>query len=104
MKRIKAFVKGLVWVSLFGGFAYGVVFWQDIRAFQGVLAAYHSHLFCSCIYVMKQEETYCVDYARQYLPISEYEWRESEKKITTRALGITRSARFLGFPHGCRLE
>jgi hypothetical protein len=53
---------------------------------------------------MGQTDAYCHGYATQWLPISTFSLDETAKRVTVRATGVTRSARWLGTREGCRLE
>ena len=77
--------------------------WTHLRAFPGVLPAFYAKEFCSCRYVMGQSLDYCRGYARQYLPIGSFALDEAARRVTVRATGVTRSARWLGPREGCRL-
>ena len=78
--------------------------WTPLRAFPGVLPAFYAKEFCSCRHVMGQTDAYCHGYATQWLPISAFSLDETAKRVTVRATGVTRSARWLGAREGCRLD
>ena len=78
--------------------------WTHLRAFPGVLPAFYAKEFCSCRYVMGQGDGYCHAYATQWLPISTFALDDPARRVTVRATGVTRSARWLGVREGCRLE
>lgn len=78
--------------------------WTHVRAFPGVFPAFYAKEFCSCRHVMGQTDAYCHAYATQWLPISFLAHDEAGKRVTVRATGVTRSARWLGTREGCRLE
>ena len=78
--------------------------WTHLRAFPGVLPAFYAKEFCSCRFVMGQSPDYCHAYARQYVPISAFTLDETARRVTVRATGVTRSARWTGPREGCRLE
>ncbi len=78
--------------------------WTHLRSFPGVLPAFYAKEFCSCRYVMRQGVEYCHSYARQYLPISSFALEEAARRVTVRALGVTRSASWRGPREGCRLD
>jgi hypothetical protein len=104
MKKSFLILKFLLVLFVVGLATYVILYFKDIRAFQGVLASYHSHLFCSCRYVMKQGEDFCADFARQYLPISSYTHESENQRVTTRALGVERTAEFVNSAEGCILK
>ena len=78
--------------------------WKNLAAFPGLLPAFTAKEHCSCRFVMEQEEAYCSRYSRQYLPITSREVDEAQRRVTVRATGVTRSARWLSTREGCRLE
>ncbi len=93
---------GLVLLVALGALA--AANWTHLRAFPGVLPAFYAKEFCSCRHVMGQTDAYCHGYATQWLPISSFAHDEAAKRVTVRATGVTRSARWLGAREGCRLE
>lgn len=78
--------------------------WTHLRDFPGILPAFTAKEHCSCRFVMGQDERYCERYSRQWLPISERMVDDVERRVTVRATGTTRSARWLGEREGCLLE
>jgi hypothetical protein len=78
--------------------------WTHVRAFPGILPAFYAKEWCSCRYVMGQDDAYCHGYARQWLPIWSFAHDPAAQRVTVTALGATRSASFLGGRRGCRLE
>lgn len=78
--------------------------WAHLRAFPGVLPGFTAKEHCSCRFVMGQGEPYCERYSRQWLPISERSVDEAARRVTVRATGVTRSARWIGEREGCLLE
>jgi len=84
--------------------SYVAFYWSDFKAFRGVLAAYHSHLYCSCFYVTKQSDEVCQDWSRQYLPLQSFSNELSSKTVTSRAFGVSTKARFVNEKEGCILE
>lgn len=84
--------------------AAAVPLWPHLRAFPGVLPAFYAKEFCSCRYVMRQDLARCHAYASQYVPITSFVLDESARRVTVRATGTERSARWLGPREGCRLE
>lgn len=78
--------------------------WSYVRAFPAILPGFYAKEWCSCRYAMRQGDAYCDVYARQWLPISEFKHDEAAKRITVRALGVTRSASVISEREGCRLD
>jgi hypothetical protein len=93
---------GLAFVLLLTGFlAWN---WPHVAAFPGILPAFTAKEYCSCRFVMGQDDAYCRGYVQQWLPYSELTTDESARRTTARGTGVTRSARWLSPREGCRLE
>lgn len=78
--------------------------WTHLRAFPGILPAFTAKEYCSCRFVMGQDDGYCRLYVKQWLPYSELLADEAARQVTARGLGVTRSARWLSPREGCRLD
>lgn len=96
-KRIGLLVAALLAAAIAGN-------WTHLRAFPGVLPAFTAKEHCSCRFVMGQDEPYCERYTRQWLPISERAVDDATRRVTVRATGTTRSARWIGEREGCLLD
>ncbi len=104
LKKILKFALAGLGLLVLAVAVYVATFWSDFKAFRGVLAAYHSHLYCSCFYVMKQSDEVCEDWSRQYLPIQGFSNDLSNQSVTSRAFGISTKARFVNEKEGCILD
>ncbi len=104
MRRLLRWLARIGLVLLAGLAVLAAANWTHLRAFPGVLPAFYAKEFCSCRHVMGQTDAYCHGYATQWLPISSFAHDEAAKRVTVRATGVTRSARWLGAREGCRLE
>ena len=78
--------------------------WIYVRSFPPILPGFYAKEFCSCRFVMQQNDGYCRVYARQWLPISSLTVDEAARRITVTGLLVTRSARWISDREGCRLE
>jgi len=72
-----------------------------LRAFPGIISAFYAKEWCSCHYVMKRDETFCHNYARQFIDIDQFENNEQETTVTVQGLGVTTRAMFIGEREGC---
>lgn len=80
--------------------------WQNrvhIQAFPGIISAYTAKEYCSCRYVMDNPADYCVGYVKQYVPTSDFLDDAAAKRVTSRGLGATSTAAWLGPRQGCQL-
>ena len=59
---------------------------------------------CSCIFVSKQDEQYCLDYGQPVLAISSYDINQKDKTVTSRKFGSVNKARYVSERFGCQLE
>ncbi len=104
MKKVIKFVLGMIGLLAAGIAFYVFAYREDVAAFQKVLSGYHSHLFCSCHYVMKQSEEHCLDFARQYIDIQDFKHDRDNRSVFTKALGVEARARFVNAEEGCILD
>lgn len=81
-----------------------IVPWRNVRAFPYIISAFYSKEFCSCYFIVREDETFCHHYARQWVPISNFELDKEIKKVTVTGLGKTTSARFTNSKFGCVLD
>lgn len=56
--------------------------------------------YCSCIYVVEHDATYCDDYVPTLFPVS-VNINSKDKTITSSVFGVENSARFVGERAGC---
>lgn len=93
---------GLVLLLLLGWFV--AANRSYVAVFPGILPAFAAKEYCSCRFVMGQDDGYCERYTRQYLPIGSRTVDEAARRVVVRATGATRAARWLAPREGCRLE
>ncbi|MCB1323699.1 MAG: hypothetical protein H7A21_19970 [Spirochaetales bacterium] len=77
---------------------------QHVRAFFEIISSYYAKEFCSCYYVVGRTEEQCHDYARQYVPISDFENDPETKTVTVTGLWHTNRAHYVDQRFGCALE
>lgn len=53
---------------------------------------------------MELSEEQCHNFARQWVPISEFHLDRENKQVTVKGLGRTNTAKFLSLPDGCVLQ
>lgn len=90
----------LVFVLLFIGWV--VANRQALFSFPGIISAYYAKEFCSCHFVEKQDENFCHAYARQYIPIQDFQLEGN--RVTVRGLFVTNSASYISEREGCRID
>ena len=59
---------------------------------------------CSCIFVSKQDEQYCLEYGQPVLAISSYDINQEDKTVMARKFGSVKKARYISERLGCQLE
>jgi len=77
---------------------------KHVVAFPGIISAFYSKEYCSCYFVVGREEKTCHNYARQYVPISEFNLDTKAKRVTVKGLGVTNVAKYMNEKDGCMLE
>jgi hypothetical protein len=75
--------------------------WKHIEAFPSIISSFYSKEFCSCQYVMKLSEEQCHNFARQWVPISEFINDKEKKEVIVTGLGRTNKSVFLSEKLGC---
>lgn len=78
--------------------------WKHIDAFPSIISSFYSKEYCSCFYVMQLSEQQCHDFARQWVPISEFKNDTDKKEVSVSGLGRTNKAIFKNERLGCVLE
>ena len=91
-------------VLLISGSAWALANWKHLSAFPHIISSFYSKEFCSCYFVVKRSETFCHNYARQYVPISEFSLDEEKRAVTVTGLGITTTSVFESEEFGCRIQ
>jgi Ni/Fe-hydrogenase subunit HybB-like protein len=84
---------GLFWV---------VSNWKNLTTFPSIISSFYSKEFCSCYYVVREDEDFCHNYARQWVPISDFKLDRETKTVTVSGLGRTNSSRFVSPEFGCK--
>lgn len=77
---------------------------KNIGAFPYIISSFYSKEFCSCYFVVREDEEFCHHYARQWVPISDFSLDKKNKSVTVSGLGKTNTARFIDSKNGCVLE
>ncbi|MCC5816282.1 MAG: hypothetical protein JJT78_16145 [Leptospira sp.] len=78
--------------------------WKNLTAFPSIISSFYSKEFCSCYFVVREDEDFCHHYARQWVPISDFQLDKESKKVTVSGLGRTNTAIFQNDKKGCVLE
>ncbi len=58
---------------------------------------------CSCIFVSKQDEKYCLEYGQPVLETSSYSINQEDKTVMARKLGSSSKAHYVSKRYGCQL-
>ena len=68
-----------------------------------VISAHYAKEFCSCFFVVGQNQKYCEGYVEEYIPVGGYEILQDAREIVATGLGHESKARFISEKYGCRL-
>jgi hypothetical protein len=77
---------------------------SNLKAFPSIISSFYSKEFCSCYFVVGGNEDFCHNYARQWVPISDFKLDNDKKRVIVSGLGRTNSAQFLDNKQGCVLQ
>ncbi len=58
---------------------------------------------CSCMFVSKQDEKYCIDYGQPVFEAGSYTINIEDKTVIAQKLGSFNEARYISERFGCRL-
>ncbi|MCL6416077.1 hypothetical protein MIB92_10465 [Aestuariirhabdus sp. Z084] len=78
--------------------------WHFVVAFPDIISSYYAKEFCSCYFVMGNDEAFCHAYAEQWIPISDVELNTQQRWVQVSGLGRTQRASYFGQRQGCGLE
>ncbi|RRJ83877.1 amidase [Aestuariirhabdus litorea] len=78
--------------------------WHFVEAFPDLIPAYYAKEFCSCYFVVGNDEAYCHAYVEQWLPISDFQLNPAQRWVQASGLGRTQRASYFGPRQGCGLE
>lgn len=91
-------------ILIVAGTAFAIANWKHISSFPHIISSFYSKEFCSCYFVVGRSEAFCHNYARQYVPISEFSLDESSQSVTVTGLGITTTSAFVSEKYGCVIQ
>lgn len=83
---------------------------KHVDAFPTLPSAYYAKEFCTCAFVLQQDEAFCHDYARIDFPkqladpFAGWTWNPEQKTVTVSAMGNTTRASYIGGRQGCRID
>lgn len=77
---------------------------EHFQRFPKILPTYYAKEFCTCFFVLKRDEKFCHNFARQYIPIDDFKLDRENKRVTVTGLGETRSVKFVSERYGCVIE
>ncbi|MCG9873268.1 MAG: hypothetical protein MH321_00600 [Leptospiraceae bacterium] len=78
--------------------------WSNLKAFPSIISSFYSKEYCSCYFVVGQDEDFCHNFARQWIPINDFKLDLENKKVSVSGLGRTNTAIFLDNKNGCVLQ
>ncbi|MBU43208.1 MAG: hypothetical protein CMN76_08325 [Spirochaetaceae bacterium] len=104
MKRFLRISLVILIVLLISAGAWSLANWHHLRSFPHIISSFYSKEFCSCYFVVERSEPFCHNYARQYVPISDFKLNKEEKSVTVTGLGITTTSVFVDARYGCRIQ
>ncbi|WP_426416270.1 hypothetical protein [Aestuariirhabdus sp. LZHN29] len=78
--------------------------WNFVQAFPDLISAYYAKEYCSCYFVVGNDEAYCHAYVEQWMPISDFQLNREQGWVQVSGLGRTNRASYFGLRQGCGLE
>ncbi|MCB1137871.1 MAG: hypothetical protein KDK23_03905 [Leptospiraceae bacterium] len=104
MKKVLRILLILLAVLILAGGAWAASNWSHLAAFPNIISSFYSKEFCSCYFAVGRSEAFCHNYAKQYVPISDFKLNEDEKSVTVTGLGISTTSIYVGSGYGCRIK
>jgi hypothetical protein len=101
MKKYILTITGLLFGGLLGFYMLNRI---HLNSFPYIISAFYSKEFCSCYFVMNRSEPQCHNFARQWIPVSEFQLDEQNKTVSVKGLGITTKVEFVSKEFGCRFQ
>ncbi len=78
--------------------------WYHVKHFPSIISSFYAKMMCSCLFVHKQDEISCHNFARQYVPIQKATVSVKDKSVTVKGLWRTNTASFVNQRAGCKLQ
>lgn len=78
--------------------------WKSLKFFPWVLPSYYAKEFCTCRYVLENDNEFCHQLVRQYIPIQTIIIDDSRRHVEVKALWHYRGAQWISPTEGCQLE
>ncbi|MCB1308649.1 MAG: hypothetical protein KDK30_10730 [Leptospiraceae bacterium] len=79
---------------------------DHLASFPDILSSFYAKEACSCMYVVGQDEEFCKNYARSWLPVESFEHDPEARTVTVTGKYImyrTNTARYIDERYGCVL-
>jgi hypothetical protein len=73
------------------------------KSFPKAVSTYFSKEVCSCLFVVKQSEEYCLSYHEQFLTPASHSIDYDKKVVSSERFFLSTSARFIDEKSGCQV-
>ena len=77
---------------------------EEKNSFFKVVSSSYAKELCSCLFVVGQSKEYCMNYARQIVPVRSFQVNDDQKSVIATAFNIQSKAQHRSSQLGCRLE
>lgn len=78
--------------------------WSHVKVFPSIISSFYSKEMCTCVFVLKHNETFCRNHARQYVPIQTVKVDRKARTVTVKGLWRTNQAKHVSERYGCVLQ
>ncbi|MCB9675036.1 MAG: amidase [Alphaproteobacteria bacterium] len=105
MKPWMWIVGGVGSLVAFGGITFVALNWAALSTFPAMPSSYEAKEYCSCRWVSGRDDAFCERFvAQSTVPMQGREVDEVNRRVTSRALWTSNSARYVDARRGCVLE
>ncbi|MEZ4318023.1 MAG: amidase [Myxococcota bacterium] len=105
MKRVLTVVAPVVALAAIALGMYVMLHWEALSTFPGMPSSYEAKEYCSCRWVSERDDAFCAAYvAQSTVPMQGREVDEQAHTVTSRALWVSNTARYVDRRHGCVLD
>ena len=77
---------------------------EHTKSFPHIISSFYAKEFCSCYFVTEGSEPECHQFAKQWIPISEFHLDKENQTVSVTGLFVTTRARYTGDRYGCVLD
>ncbi len=111
MRRLWPVLKPVVWtlagavlLVMVGTGIWVAMNWQALSTFPGMPSSYEAKEYCSCRFVSRRDDAFCAAYvAQSTVPMQGREVDEANKTVTSTALWVSNTAKYVDQRRGCVL-